>query len=229
MRAFWACVFAGAIFSTSAFAADTGVPPRPASTDYSARGPAEAATIAAALVPATQVRKMFSAEISKQYVVVEVAIYPQGGVPFDVESSDFALRVGQKVGRADRPLDVAPWPERRDAGRHLPVDVTVESGVIYERGNDPEYGRRQGVGTYTAVGIETAGQGTTPPPPPDPGVDPRIVYDRIQRKALPEGDTRKVVAGYLYFPQYTKRKRTDAMELKYARDDVAVNLNLGKP
>jgi hypothetical protein len=166
---------------------------------------------------------MFSPEISKQYVVVEVAIYPGGGVPFDVESADFALRVGQRIGRADRPVDVAPWPERRGSEGRSPVDVTTETGVIYQRSSDPVYGRQQSVGTYTGVGVSSPGQ-PNGPPPPDPRADPQVIYDKAQRMALPEGATKAVIAGYLYFPQYTKRRKSDEIELKYAKDDVKVDL-----
>ncbi|MGB6946455.1 MAG: hypothetical protein WBE37_28925 [Bryobacteraceae bacterium] len=222
------CVFATAILSVAAHAADPGVPPRAAGTDYPVHGQVNATTIAAEIVPPNQVSKMFSPAISKQYVVVEIAIYPEGGVPFDVEPTDFALRVGQRVGRADRPIDVAPWRERRDPARGLPVDVTAEGGVIYQHGDDPVYGRRQGVGTYTGVGVSAPGQ-NAPPPPPDPKVDPRVIYEKERRKALPEGQTKTAIAGYLYFPQYSKRRKADTIELKYAKDAAAVNLAFGKP
>jgi hypothetical protein len=214
MRRFLICVFASTILSIVASGADTGVPPRGASTDYPVHGSADATTIAAAIVPASQVSKMFSPEISKQYVVVEVAIYPGGGVPFDVESADFALRVGQRIGRADRPVDVAPWPERRGPS---------ETGVIYQRSSDPVYGRQQSVGTYTGVEVSSPGQ-PNGPPPPDPRGDPRVINDKVRRVALPEGDTKAVIAGYLYFPQYAKLRKSDEIELKYAKDDVKVNL-----
>src|SRR5271155_5321356 len=126
MRRVLTCIFASTILSIVASGDDTGMPPRGASTDYPVHGSASAATIAAAIVPANQVSKMFSPEIGKQYIVVEVAIYPEAGVPFDVESADFALRVGQHIGRADRPLDVSPWPEKRSPAGRLPVDVTAE-------------------------------------------------------------------------------------------------------
>jgi hypothetical protein len=225
MRGFLACVFATAML---AVAADTGVPPRNASTDYPAHGPADAATIAADIVPASQVAKMFSSAISKDYIVVEVAIYPDNGVPFDVKLSDFALRVGQRVGRADQPTEVGPWQERRTPSRNLPVDITAETGVIYQRGSDP-YGRQQqGVGTYTGVAVSPAGQ-NAPPPPPNPKVDPQVVSDKVRRDALPEGQTKTAIAGYLYFSQYAKRRKSDPIELKYARDYVSVSLVLGKP
>jgi len=125
MRGFLSCMVASAMFSLAVRAADTGVPPRASANDYPVQRPADAATIAAVILPPDQVSKMFSPEIGKKYIVVEVAIYPESGLPFDVQSSDFALRVGQRVGRADRPIDVAPWPERRDPTRRLPVDVTT--------------------------------------------------------------------------------------------------------
>ena len=205
--------------------ADTAVAPRASSADYPVHGSAKATTIAAAIVPADRVGKMFSTGISKQYVVVEVAIYPEEGGALDVESSDFTLKVGRQVGHADRPLDVAPWPERHGPAVRLPVDVTVETGVIYDRSDDPVSGRRQGVGTYTGVAVTNGGPGQTDPaPPPDPGPDPRVVNERVRRKALPEGETRSVIAGYLYFPQYGKRRKSDAIELSYSKDDVSMNL-----
>jgi hypothetical protein len=51
----------------------------------------------------------------------------------------------------------------------------------------------------------------------------------VRRYALAEGDTKTAIAGYLYFPQYAKRRKSDAIELKYTKNDVALNLVLGKP
>src|SRR5271165_2272797 len=97
-----ACIFGVA---TIAHASDPGVPPRAASTGYPVHGPAESATIAAAIVPPTQVSKMFSPDISKDYAGVEVGICPEFGVPVDAHSADFSVRVGQRIGRADSPID----------------------------------------------------------------------------------------------------------------------------
>jgi hypothetical protein len=55
-------------------AADTGVPPRATRTDYPVHDRAAAAVIAAVVIPANQVTQMFSPDIAKQYIVVEVAI-----------------------------------------------------------------------------------------------------------------------------------------------------------
>ncbi len=214
-----ACIFGVAMI---AHASDPGVPPRAASTDYPVHGPAESATIAAAIVPPNQVTKMFSPDISKDYIVVEVAIYPENCVPFDARSADFSLRVGQRIGRADTPLDVAPWPDRGPA-THSSVDVTTEVGVIHESDNDPVYGHQHSTTTYTGVGVSSPGHDNLPPPP-DPRVDPRVVQDKVQRMALAEGDTKVAIAGYLYFPQYAKRKKSDEIELRYAKDLATVNL-----
>lgn len=208
--------------SALAFATDPGVPPRPSSGDYPVDGHTDAAAIAAEIMPINRVEKMFSPEIARQYVVIEVAIYPDNGVPFEVRNSDFGLRVGQHTTRADRPIDVAPWPETR-GGIRSPIDVTTETGVIYQRSDDPVYGRRQGVGTYNGVGVSAPGQDPLPPPP-DPRLDPRVIADKAQRFALPEGTAKSAIAGYLYFPRYEKKKKSDSIELKYARDDVEVNL-----
>jgi hypothetical protein len=218
MRVVFACLAVSVVF-----AADPGVPPRASAKDYPVQAPAPTAKIAAAIVPLDQVSKMFTPDIAKNYIVVEVAIYPENGVPFDVEMSDFSLRVGKRVGRADNPSDVPPWPERTASPRHLPVDVTVETGIAHESDNDPVYGRHSTTGTYTGVAVSAPAHDNFPPPP-DPRVDPRLVYDRLHRMALPQGDTLVAIAGYLYFPQYAKRKKSDEVELKYARDDVSLNL-----
>ncbi len=160
--------------------------------------------------------------------MVEVASCPQGGVPFEVRSSDFVLRVGQRVGRADNPRDVAPWlPQRHDPLGRLPVDVTTEVGIVHESENDPIYGRRSATGTYTGVAVSSP-RNDIPPPPPDPRADPRVIADKAQRRALAEGATKLAVAGYLYFPQFSKHKKTDEIELKCSREGVTANLTLLK-
>ena len=216
---FW--VLISAVLSVAAtWGADTGVPPRANSGEYPVHGNARTAVIAAAIIPSDQVAKMFSSDVAKRYVVVEVAVFPAQDSPFDVESSDFSLQVGRQVGYADRPTEVSPWPEGPGTPGRL-TDVTAESGVIYEQSKDPAYGRRQTVGTYSSVAVTDRGPGQTGPPA---GPDPRAVYDRIQRKSLSDGQTRTVIAGYLYFPQYAKPGKKDSIELKYAKGDESVSL-----
>ena len=200
-----ACIFGVAMI---AHASDPGVPPRAASTDYPVHGPAESATIAAAIVPPNQVSKMFSPDISKDYIVLEVAIYPQNGVPFDAQSADFSLRVGQRIGRADSPLAVSPWPDRRAPGIHSPVDVTTEVGVVHESENDPVYGRQHGTETYSGVAV-TAPATITCRPRPTRAWIRASSSDKVQRMALAEGDTRSQSPGTYIFPStQSARNRT---------------------
>ena len=226
MRIVSICVLAGMVFSLAARAGD-GLTPRPSARDYAAQGQFDDVKIAAAILAPKDVSKIFSSEIARDYIVVEVAVYP-GVAPFEVQSSDFALRVGQRVGRADHPIDVVPWAEKRDTAGRLPVNVSAETGVGYGRSNDPGNGTRQGVGTYT--GVDVASRGDNIPPPPPPGPDPRILDEKIRRLALPEEITKTAVAGYLYFPQHgEKRKKSDDVELKWSKADAAVNLVFPKP
>ena len=60
-----------------------GVSPRANLSDYQAHQSTKGAILAAAIVPTRQIEKMFSAEIARHYIVLEVAAYPQNGQPFD--------------------------------------------------------------------------------------------------------------------------------------------------
>src|SRR5437879_7617 len=125
--------------------AQDGVPPRNKASDYSAHQQTKSATIAASRIAGSQVEKMFSPDVARQYVVIEVAIYPSD--VFTVDWNDFALKMGDTVVRVEKPRDiVTPWPEKQQ-----PVDpnrpkVITETGVIYQRTNDPVNGKRSGWG-----------------------------------------------------------------------------------
>jgi hypothetical protein len=219
MRVAWSCVLGSLIFSFAACAGD-GLNPRPAATDYPVHGQMDDTEMAAVILPPKDVSKVFSSEIARDYIVVEAAIYP-GPTPFDVAATDFALRVGQRTGRADRPIDVVLWPEKRDPLSRTAVDVTAEAGVVYGRTSDPVNGTRQNVGTYSGVDVASRRDDTPSPP----GPDQRLLDDKIRRLALPEGITKTAVAGYLYFPQHgAKRKKPDQVELQWLKDDAAVHL-----
>jgi hypothetical protein len=205
------------------FADDRGVRPRANASDYSANQAVKSATIAAARVPARQIEKMFSPEIARQYVVVEVAIYPQDGKSFDVDYFDFALKLGDTVTHVEKPRDVAtPWPEKTVESAK-PVTVITETGVAVSRTNDPVYGKRTNVGTYESVGVTNDPRAASPPPKQGP--DPQIVEQRVREKSLPTGGTRIAIAGYLFFPQYVKHKK-GPMEFQWSKDNESMALSL---
>jgi hypothetical protein len=161
---------------------------------------------------------MFSAEVSSHYTVVEVAVYPEQR--FEVDRFYFALKIGDSVSHAVTPRDASEsWPERKGPLGNGP-QVTTESGVIYERSHDPVNGNRSAVGTWEEVGVSN--RDPRPPvnsPDPLPGVE-----RKLQDRELPTGSTRHAVAGYLYFPQYGKKKKGDAIELQYSRDNDDASL-----
>ena len=109
---------------------------------------------------------------------------------------------------------------------NAPIELkNTETGVVYSRTNDPVNGRRSGWGTYEGVGVTNDPRAAAPPPPPRQGPDPQIVEQRVREKSLPQGRTRNAVAGYLFFPQYTKHKGS-GMELQWSKDDASVALRL---
>ncbi len=205
-------------------AGDSGVPPRATASDYPVHQNAKTATLAAVLVPAEQTSKMFSADIARRYVVVEVAVYPTDGHEFDCDWFDFALKIGNTISHVEKPRDVAtPWPEKNTSPQK-PVSVTSETGVIYSRTNDPINGRRSGWGTYEGVAVTTDPRASAPPPPRHAEVDPQMIERRVRERSLPEGRTRSAIAGYLFYPQYSKKHKADAVELQYSKDEVFVTL-----
>ncbi|HEY7334111.1 MAG TPA: hypothetical protein VH639_04445 [Bryobacteraceae bacterium] len=173
--------------------------------------------------------KTFSSEIDRNYVVMEVAVYPQGGATIDVQPLDFALRfAGQQETHPDTPED-ASLPLRERPGIKGPVEVTSEVGVIVATQKDPATGRRTtGVGTYEATGVAVGNPQSNPPPPAPRGPDPRIVQDRLQAKALPLGKTGSPAAGYLYFPKPTRKPSNNLLELIYSKGNSSIDLPLSR-
>ena len=212
-----------AFCSVLAWAGDTSVPPRPSASDYPVHQNSNSGTLAAARVPARQIEKMFSADIAREYVVVEVAVYPKDGQSFEVDWFDFGLKDGDTVMHAEKPRDVAtPWPEKRNVAS--PVTVTNETGVVYARSSDPVNGRRSEWGTYEGVGVTNDPRAATPPAPRQ-GPDPQVVEQRVSDKSLPPGPASAAVAGYLFFPAYAKHKK-GPLELQWTKDHESVILRL---
>ena len=223
MRAFRVGAVIAALCSLAA-GDDTGVPARPSAVDYPVQQALKSGTIAATIVPADQVGRLFSSEIAKRYIVVEVAVYPAGGLSFDVEPPDFLLRVNDRTSHSELPPLGKPW-QGSPPPPSSSTQVTTETGVIVERGTDP-YGRPvHTVGTYSGVGIATGNPAPPPPPPPSSGPDPYWLDQQLRAKALGRGLTPTPVAGYLYFRQSGKRRKSDTVELQY----TTANGSFGMP
>ncbi|HLM97863.1 MAG TPA: hypothetical protein VK335_01185 [Bryobacteraceae bacterium] len=220
------CFATVAVLSSLAVAGDSGLQPRPSSTEYPVSKTAQAVAIGAQLAPGDQVKKILPAEIGKKYIVVEVALYPQAGTAVDVASLDFALKFGpDDIRYPSTPRDVATlWKEDQPSLPKRGVDVHGETGVTYSRGNDPVNGRTRSLSTYEGVAVTNDPPPDAPPPPPP--YDPYVVEARAREKALPEGQTSQAVAGYLYFSRPTNKHKNAALELRYSKDGDVVTLPL---
>lgn len=196
------CFLAAAIL---AVAGDTGVPPRANANEYASHQTVDSATMAASIVPAEQIRKIFSPAIAKEYVVVECAFFQADGHSVDVDRFGFGLKTGpDSVAHAEQPRDVAaPWPERNSPMNRGPQTVS-ETGVYVEHSSTPVYGRQTNVGAWEGVGVTNDDRNAPPPKAPP---DTRAMENKLRERALPEGSTRDTVAGYLYFPRYAKKHK----------------------
>jgi len=221
MRRFLPVVVAGFAAVLAVHAGD-GVQPRANRSDYPVRRDSLNATIAAALLPPELAKKIFPPEVNKDFVVVEVAVYPLEGQTVDVDSFDFGLKFGAgEVSHPRVPEEIiSMWLEQSAPEPPRKVGVTGETGVVYTSGNDPATGRSHGWGTYSGVGVESG----NPAPPRPPPIDPRDLKANLRAKALPEGPAVRPVAGYLYFPLPSKKRKSGPLELQYLKDAVLVSL-----
>jgi len=153
---------------TCAAGAQIGVPPRPACSDYPAHhGPA-----GAAIVPGSQVAKVFSSSTAHDYVVVEFALCPAAGLSIDLASLDFALNDGADSRSYAATPEEAAWHGKKPPGATSSgPDVVAEADVMVGSRIDPTTGRSEhGVATYGGVGVDN--RPAPPSPPPAPADDP---------------------------------------------------------
>ncbi len=189
-----------------------GIKPRAQAADFPAQTEGKDFTLGAARIPADEVQAAFTTDLSRRYIVVEVAVYPRNGQPVDVNADDFVLRVaGSKdIVRPVRAKTVAAVLQKSaPADRNIDLYPTV--GVGYETGGyDPATGRRGG-GLTTSTGLGVGIGNSRPASTPE---DRKVMETELTEKGLPEGKTGKPVAGYLYFPS-TPKKKAVAYELEY--------------
>ena len=215
-----------------------GIRPRGASSDYPAHETARGVTIAAAVIPPEQVKKLFSTDLIRAgYTVVEVAVYPDSGKDVDLSAADFMLSIGANSD-ALRPVSGATiasilqkknTPQSRRAS-----DITLypTATIGYESGGyDPATGRRRnGVYTSTGVGVGIGDPGPAgPPPPASTDRDRQTMQQELQDKALPEGKTARTVAGYLYFPKPSGKARNALYELTFYGADGKIRVAVPPP
>ncbi len=208
-------------FVTVVLTGDTGTSVRPNAADYDAHQTIREAVIAASILPAAQVARLFSSAVGKKYTVVEIAIYPQSSVQnsggFDVVALDFAL----KTGPDDRIYSVTPeqvaWQGKRAPDPSNPsltgVHMTTEAGIAVGTRTDPVTGRTDhGVATYGGVEVDNRPQSY-------------VLEGKLRGLELQEGQTTRPVSGYLYFAG-PKKQKTAALVLEYSRSGERASLSL---
>jgi len=160
------------------------------------------------------------------HLVVEVAIYPEK--PLMVSASQFSLRVNGKKERvfAQGPQFVAASLKYSDWTQRPAATIGAGAGDVgVILGPRPSQGRFPG-----------DNRNRQPPAPPRaPTQPPRGGYEKPEEldapelaveTALPEGETRLPVAGYLYFPWKGKVSRIKKLELIFDSPAGAATLKL---
>jgi hypothetical protein len=225
-RALWLCA-AGVLAL-----ADTGTPTRSSPSDYSAHESVRYATIAANYLTTSQVTTVFSNTVSKNFAVVEIAVFPEPGRTFDLEALDFAL----KTEAGDRLYAVTPeeaaWHGKKPPSSSAPpsdatrgVNVITEAGVGYGTRTNPVTGKTDHeVVTFGGVGVDNR----PAPPMPSQTSSADATYQlegKLRGLELQEGQTTRPVSGYLYFP-LSRKPKNGPLILEYSRSGERAALTL---
>jgi len=202
-------------------ASPRGVHPRLSAADYAASASGEGVTYAATQLAPDQVKHMFASDISKVYLVFEVACYPSAQANAAVRPYDFLVKTGTK-GEYAHPSDgvtVASVIQQKTTPRevHPPVSPSGGVGVGIASTTDPVTGRKlHSVYGEADAGVAVGGPPLYPPPPGSSTVDRTILENQLTDRSLPEGDFLVPVVGYLYFPaNYVKKHSGNIYELEY--------------
>jgi len=194
-----------------------GIRPRASASDYPSHQNGEGVTLAAAVVPPEQVKKLFTTDLNKLgYIVIEMAVYPDPDKNIEIAARDFMLRVNPE-GTTIRPVKasvIAAQLHKKEDPKQVPpelpghVQVHPTATIGYESGT---YNGRRTSGVYTGTGVGV-GVGEPPQgPPPAPGnkhPDSLSTQVDLEEHALPEGQAHEPIAGYLYFPKPELKKKS---------------------
>jgi hypothetical protein len=212
-----------------------GIHPRSRPENYAAHLQSNGLTIAAAVVPPNEVKNLFAFDISKNYVVFEVACYPEANGRIQIQADDFVVKANDKGALAHRAdsQTVAAAIQQKNAPRppsSAPTTVYTEANVGYESGTDPYTGRRVH-GVYTGGGVGVSNYPASQQYP-RPGSEPRdrdMLENQLWSKSLPEGAFTVPVAGYLYFPASLLKKFNGGYLLQYQSADLSSRIDLPVP
>jgi hypothetical protein len=175
----------------------TGIPPRATPAEYQAHAQAGAVTVAAEFTRHS-VATLQATLLTEDYVVVEVGLFGPPEARLKISHEDFALRInGKKTS-----VQAEPY------------------GVIFHSLKDPEWVPPEPPGGKSKTGGITTdgGQGadnSAPAPVHMPIELERVMHQRVQKAALPEGDRVLPQAGLIFFQYHGKSEGIRTVELTY--------------
>lgn len=189
--------------------------PKPKASDYPVHaGAADVEIGAEYMVRSFGGEKMY---IAPDNLVVQVALYPLHKRTLRVDARSFRLRVNGRNPEilADSPGMVAASLKYPDWQRR--PELVAGAGI---GGADVILGRPRQVGRFP--GDSRPIENRLPPPPstgaggvPRPEAEPVDAAALAVTQALPEGEIRVPVTGYIYFPFQGKLSKVKSVELLY--------------
>jgi len=209
---------------TLATAAPKGTVPRAAADRYSIHAERNGVGIGVILLSPEQARRQFVSDVNHCCVVAEVALYPAKEKALEVSLNDFVLRVdGSDIAAKPASAKVVAATLQKKARSTRDVTVYPTVGVGYESGGyDPNTGTQRSGGVYKQAGVGV-GIGGSDPQPASTDKDRAAMETELSEKGLPEGSASAPVAGYVYFPLTSKKKKT-TLKLEYKVNGEAVSL-----
>ena len=185
-----------------------GIPPRATPADYQAHGQAGALSIGAELtghsVPTPE-----AIYTTEDYVAVEIGLFGAPGDRAKISFEDFSLRINGKKS----PSPAQPYT------------------FVFKSLKDPEWEPAAKEKSKTSIGTGGGGGGAN-----DPGSLPTVVHmpidlervmdQRVQKAALPNGEYALPVAGLIFFQHHGKTDKLSSIELIYNAPTGKVTLAL---
>ena len=199
-----------------------GTVPKASADKYPASVQRETLAIGARVLPAKEADKAFFADVNRCCLIVEVALYPRGQKPINVTLDSFLLRSNGgeiSVKPSTIPQLAAELQQQPSFQRDQDTSIHGSSEVAYGSGRDPATGARTrtiSTGTSIEIGREAGSE--------MPNSDVRTIEMQLGAKALPEGETNKPVAGYLYFEVPPSARQTKKSKNKTASTGVTKQL-----
>ena len=199
------------VFAVSAWA--QGTDPKAKAADYEVSERVKRIELGAEYM-VTSVSGPGGMYVIPDHLAVEVALYPAKGEPVGVGSGDFQLRVDGKALRPVSAQMVVAAIQRSEWRYPRGPQATVGAG------NDTVIlgGPTQRTPPWGGPGGRTPAPPRAPAPEDRSGIEkpePVKLTELVVSAALPEGEHKGPVAGFLYFPFTGKASKVRSVELLY--------------